>query len=198
MNFLSCIGSKTGLKTMSLRHAQRKNLSSLLRGALLCLALTPAFVTADQVCNTESLTAELPVSRLEVEGDTVKDSRTQLMWRRCFEGKSGKQCDGGELAQLSWPSALQHVEAVNADNRYGYTDWRLPNIKEIVSIADLRCSNPALSLEAFPAAPSVRIWSSTPYRFYPHFSWYVDTKDMLVDHIERSAKYGVLLVRNYE
>ncbi len=191
MNFLS----NSALTDTS---TTRTALSGLLCGFLLGALLVPGAGIADPVCNNQSLVPEFPETRLEIDGDTVRDTHTGLMWRRCFEGKSGKQCEGGELSQMSWPTALQYIEAVNADARYGFANWRLPNIKELGSIAELRCSNPALNPEAFPGAPAVRIWSSTPYRFYPHFSWYVDTKDMLIDHIERSAKYSVLLVRDDE
>lgn len=174
----------------------RTAVSGLLCGFLLLSLLGTAGAMADPVCNNQTLAPEFPETRLKIDGDVVRDTHTGLMWRRCFEGKSGKACEGGELAQMSWPGAFQYIEAVNADGRYTHTNWRLPNIKELGSIADLRCSNPALDPEAFPGAPVVRIWSSTPYRFYPHFSWYVDTKDMLIDHIERSARYSVLLVRD--
>lgn len=167
-------------------------------GVIMVLLLVSGSVDAEQICVRDTLRAETAIARLEVDGQVVKDPATGLMWRRCFEGVDGERCDNGEPSLMSWPAALLHIEKVNrAGDEQTFSDWRLPNIKEIASIADLQCSNPTLNPEAFPSAPSMRIWSSTPYEFYPHFSWYVDTKDLLVDHVERSARYGVWLVRTY-
>lgn len=170
----------------------------LFSGVIIVLLLVSGGVDAEQICARDTLKAETATAQLEVDGQVVKDPVTGLMWRRCFEGISGERCDSGEPRLMSWPAAFLHIEKVNqAGDDQTFTDWRLPNIKEIASIADLQCSNPTLNPEAFPSAPAMRIWSSTPYEFYPHFSWYVDTKDLLVDHVERSARYGVWLVRNY-
>ncbi len=170
-----------------------------LKTGMAILLMLPGLVTAVQICERDTLRPETAAVALEVDGDVVKDPVTGLMWRRCFEGVSGERCDSGEPSLMSWPAALLHIEDINqAGDAETYTDWRLPNIKEIASIADLQCSNPSLNADAFPSAPAMRIWSSTPYEFYPHFSWYVDTKDMLVDHVERSARYGVLLVRSFQ
>ena len=175
------------------------NMRYQISGLAMVFSLAPGLAAAEQVCVRDTLRAETAALRLEVSDDVVKDPVTSLMWRRCSEGVTGTNCDSGEPSLMSWPTALLHIEKINqSGNGQVFTDWRLPNIKEIVSIADLQCSNPSLNPEAFPSAPAMRIWSSTPYEFYPHFSWYVDTKDLLVDHVERSARYGVLLVRNYQ
>lgn len=177
----------------------KKPVKYLKAGMALLLTMAPGLVTAAQICERDTLRPETAAGKLEVDGDVVKDPVTGLMWRRCFEGVSGDSCDSGEPGLMSWPAALLHIEKINqAGDEANHTDWRLPNIKEIASIADLQCSNPSLNPEAFPSAPAMRIWSSTPYEFYPHFSWYVDTKDLLVDHVERSARYGVLLVRSFQ
>lgn len=176
-----------------------KTMKYLISGIAIIFSLVPGVVVAEQICVRDTLQPETAATQLEVDGDVVKDPVTGLMWRRCFEGVSGDSCEKGKPSLMSWPSAFLHIENVNkAGNDQTFTDWRLPNIKEIASIADLQCSNPTLHPDAFPSAPAMRIWSSTPYEFYPHFSWYVDTKDFLIDHVERSAHYGVWLVRNYQ
>jgi hypothetical protein len=42
--------------------------------------------------------------------------------------------DSGE--GLSWEEALAWVEEKNTENYRGYSDWRLPNAKELQSIVD--------------------------------------------------------------
>jgi hypothetical protein len=56
---------------------------------------------------------------------TVTDLATCLMW---------SQADSG--AGMNWSNALAFVQACNASNHLGNSDWRLPNAKELQSIVD--------------------------------------------------------------
>ena len=62
---------------------------------------------------------------------TITDQATGLMWMKCDSGhlKAGLGKDG----RLNWQQALQWAE--NLDYA-GYSDWRLPNAKELQSIVD--------------------------------------------------------------
>jgi hypothetical protein len=56
---------------------------------------------------------------------TVTDNATGLMW---------SQDDSG--TGMNWAEALAWVEQKNAENYLGYSDWRLPNAKEMQSLVD--------------------------------------------------------------
>jgi hypothetical protein len=56
---------------------------------------------------------------------TITDYATGLMWSQ----------DDSETG-LNWEEALAWVEQKNAQNYLGYSDWRLPNAKELQSIVD--------------------------------------------------------------
>ena len=56
---------------------------------------------------------------------TITDNATGLMW---------SQDDSG--SGLNWEEALAYIEAQNDANYLGYSDWRLPNVKELQSIVD--------------------------------------------------------------
>jgi len=56
---------------------------------------------------------------------TITDRATCLMW---------SQADSG--AGMDWAEALTWVQARNAENYRGHSDWRLPDIKELQSIVD--------------------------------------------------------------
>jgi len=56
---------------------------------------------------------------------TVTDAATGLTW---------SQADSG--TGMDWEEALAWVQEKNAENYLGYSDWRLPNVKELQSIVD--------------------------------------------------------------
>tara|TARA_R100000027_G_C2248410_1_gene93784 strand:- start:60 stop:761 length:702 start_codon:yes stop_codon:yes gene_type:complete len=56
---------------------------------------------------------------------TITDASTGLMWT---------QDDSGEA--MSWEEALAWAVEANANNYLGYSDWRLPNVKELQILVD--------------------------------------------------------------
>ena len=129
-----------------------------------------------------------------INGAEVTDQRTGLIWKRCAEGMgfSGTACTGiasGASVETALPMAA---------NQPG--GWRLPNIKELASIADLTRSNPALDTAIFPLMTANNInllfRTSTPDTDFPGYAYYVDFKDGASYAIDASYLYSVLLVRN--
>ena len=62
---------------------------------------------------------------LEPGDGTITDEATGLMWTREDSGSG-----------MNWQEALAWVQARNADNHLGHSDWRLPNAKELQSLVD--------------------------------------------------------------
>jgi hypothetical protein len=57
--------------------------------------------------------------------ETVTDRATGLMWPKSDSG-----------TPMSWQDGLAWVQGKNAANHLGYSDWRLPNAKELQSLLD--------------------------------------------------------------
>jgi len=62
---------------------------------------------------------------LDNQNGTISDLSTGLLWGKSDSGKG-----------MNWQEALSWVAEKNAKAYLGYTDWRLPNAKELQSIVD--------------------------------------------------------------
>ena len=100
------------------------------------------------------------------DGTEVTDSKTDLTWRRCSEGKSwnGSFCVGTAL-RLTNERALIHAQT--------QTGWRLPNVKELASIIDRSKRSPAIDTTAFPGTVTNWYWSSSPFVRKAGSAWVV-------------------------
>ncbi|MBF0265551.1 MAG: DUF1566 domain-containing protein [Gammaproteobacteria bacterium] len=110
-------------------------------------------------------------------GRYIFDNKTGLMWSRCSLGKLWNQkklnCEGNSL-KLSWQQALQKIEEFNLSSSSYFHDWRLPNIKELSSLANLSCTFPTINLEFFPDTESVDFWTSSVFENHPSRAWYIN------------------------
>jgi len=117
------------------------------------------------VCNS-AITANAPDERYSINGDgTVTDLWTGLMWKQCVEGQSGASCNTGTNSTFTWSAALTLVDTVNGSGGFAtHTNWRLPNIKELLSLVEFKCAAPARNKVAFPfnGASDYSYWSSSP------------------------------------
>ncbi|OGS31554.1 MAG: hypothetical protein A2218_04175 [Elusimicrobia bacterium RIFOXYA2_FULL_53_38] len=92
------------------------------------------------------------------------DNRTGLMWI------TNPRNDAGFVTTQNWQSALSSCAVtMNAGSGYGgYTDWRLPNVQELMSILYFGTYNPAISSTYFPGTVSDWYWTSTTAVWSPN------------------------------
>lgn len=105
-----------------------------------------------------------PTSSFDIINDgTIVDIRTQLMWKQCGLGQNDDNSCSGNPREFNWGEALQAVSNFNTSGGFaGFTNWRLPNIKELSFIVEYACSDPAINNEIFPNTSSSHYWSSSP------------------------------------
>jgi Protein of unknown function (DUF1566) len=87
------------------------------------------------------------------------------------------------------------ARAKSANTADSATGWRLPNVKELASLADKGCQSPAIDSTAFPSTPSSWYWSSSPYVGYSGNAWNVGFGGGLVSGYNRYGSSQVRLVR---
>jgi hypothetical protein len=90
---------------------------------------------------------------------TITDTATGLMWSKADSGEG-----------MDWEDALAWVQQKNEENYLGYSDWRLPNAKELQSIVDYTQSPQRTHTAAI--APVFEISSIIDERGETNYSFY--------------------------
>ena len=104
---------------------------------------------------------------------TVTDNLTGLIWLKLAN------CFG----LTTWTQALSDANglmtgACSLSDGSVATDWRLPNLKELLSLVDYGESSPALPLgHPFTSVQSSFYWSSSSLVSFPSFAWVVTMGD---------------------
>lgn len=120
----------------------------------------------------------------------VTDRKTGLTWRRCSEGQAWSN-NAGTCTGLA--SVFTHEQAlVRAKSQTG---WRVPNVKELSSLADRTRANPAIDPVAFPATPVNYYWTSTPVAGSSDWAWMINFDSGYVGGNGNPRSFGGLNVR---
>lgn len=96
----------------------------------------------------------------------------------------GSQCD-----------TQGYVQAVNQQSLCGASDWRMPTVGELYSIAHLGRTSPAIDTAYFPNTPSVFFWSASPTALVSDGAWYVSFGSGSVNWSPKEGNLRVRLVR---
>lgn len=162
---------------------------------MIILSLVLAGSVQAQTCNTSIIPAT-PNSRFMLyTNGTAFDKKTGLIWMRCALGQTwnsaAKTCNGTQTT-YSWQAALNAAEVASFA---GFSNWRLPNLKELSSIVERRCYDPAINLTVFPAETGSSFWSASPYANFSDFAWFVTFDDGDGYYVGKSDVSAVRLVR---
>ena len=111
---------------------------------------------------------------------TITDKATGLIWQKNSPDK-----------KMKWKQALEYCEHLSLN---GHSDWRLPNVEELRSIADYSKFDPTIDTKYFSAI-SYRFWSSTTYAPDTGDAWCVNFYNGDDDNDSKSSAYYVRAVR---
>ncbi|XDD45863.1 DUF1566 domain-containing protein [Leptospira sp. WS39.C2] len=112
---------------------------------------------------------------------TTFDQSTGILWKTCSEGLSGPTCainspgvTTGSFATLN--TSCLALNSANSGKGYaGFTSWRLPTMKELLSTNDAsKTSVTIFNQSALPATVNFAYWASTPYPPNLSDAWYLD------------------------
>ena len=173
-------------------------MSRVLQGGLWLTLLAMSYAVQAQTCHPESIPASTPNSQLQDNGDgTITDRKTGLIWKQCVEGLSGNTCAIGSAETFNWQQALQRAQTVNSSGGFaGFSDWRLPTIKELSSLVEHQCVDPAINLTRFPNASNHWLWSSSAVAGSADNAWGVYFNGGSTDWYNEDDYNQVRLVRS--
>jgi hypothetical protein len=148
----SCVTVGYGSGTLACGPGCRWDVSGCIAGAFPATGQTTCYQTAGGgviACPGTGQDGEKQAGAnlsYQDNGDgTVTDLNTGLMWE--------KQTDDGSINDrdqaFTFANAPTHIAALNGATFAGYTDWRLPNIRELQSLVNFGVANPAITSSAF-------------------------------------------------
>jgi Protein of unknown function (DUF1566)/Secretion system C-terminal sorting domain len=112
---------------------------------------------------------------------TIKDNLTGLTWQQVPNSDT-----------LTWENALIYAEGLTLG---GFSDWRLPNIKELQSINDERIINPSVSTTYFSTIGVKKYWSSTSLPNQTTRAWYLSTQFGITTYELKTVRQSLICVR---
>lgn len=77
------------------------------------------------------------------------------MWKQCTEDLISADCSAGTLASYTWKQALN---LASTEDFAGFTDWRVPNLKELRTVVARNCYNSSINETIFPNTPLSWFW----------------------------------------
>ena len=126
---------------------------------------TISYRTGDDGYHEKGVTSPSP--RFTDNGDgTVTDEQTGLMWAKNADLAGGA---------LTWNDAIDFANSLSLGNEgcgSNYTDWRLPNVKELQSLIDYGNHSPALpSGHPFITTNAISVQSSSTSIQRTTYNW---------------------------
>ncbi|SLM28552.1 exported hypothetical protein [Desulfamplus magnetovallimortis] len=119
----------------------------------------------------------------EDNGDgTVTDLNTGLMWQQRDDG-----------TEKTWQAACDYCDSLGLA---GYTDWRIPDRRELFSIVDLGRYNPAIDTDYFFDTKGDVYWSGSTYAVYTDYAWGVNFTSGSVSYFSKTYDDYVRCVRS--
>jgi hypothetical protein len=132
----------------------------------------------------------LPTKRFNFTDNILRDHYTKRMWL--------KQ-DNHLAFPVKWNEAFDIISEMKQQYAGGYSDWRLPNIRELESLVDLNRHSPALKPAPLIGKVAEGYWSSTTSVYEKRYAWVLYTRDGAIGvGYKPKPDFCVYAIRNFE
>lgn len=119
--------------------------------------------------------------------DIVLDLATGLIWPA--NGNAAGCNNGGAIV---WEAGITYAGGLNFA---GFTDWRMPNILELISLIDFTEETPVVYTDYFSNISASAYWTSTADARFTYWKWNVEFNRGTLDRNDRVALYKLWCVR---
>lgn len=139
----------------------------------------------------------------------VLDQSTKLIWEvktndQGIQGKdrlytwynSDSDINGGNAGTATSTGDTQYfIDRLNRNTLGERSDWRIPEISELISLLDISQSNPTIDTRFFPGTQSGCYWSTSPHAQNSGDAWLLNFNDATDDYRIKSTSCYVRAVR---
>ncbi len=130
---------------------------------------------------------------------TVLDKQKNLTWMRCTLGQEwiADHCEGLST-RFPWWDLKKNVSTFNEEGGFNEkTDWRLPTKKELETLIEPTCFDPAINKTLFPLTAPSGYWASDVFNHSaPKYAWLVFFLHGQAYFSDKSVDWFVRLVRD--
>ena len=139
------------------------------------------------------------VWEMKTSDGSIHDRTRKFTWCDTNPATNGgNQGTCGTATGAAATDTQAFIRALNDAQFGGYSDWRLPSIKELLSLVDLGAMFPSIDDAWFPntvSSSDARYWSSTTSAKYASDVWLVYFTEGSGSYFFKSDKYYVRAVR---
>jgi hypothetical protein len=158
------VGSSSKTTTAGVLAVRSTTANSSSNAAVRQTGLTTSSASGDDGALRKGIT--WPAGRFSGTAQgAISDALTGLEWAKDANAPGPSVCRAG--VWKSWADALSHMTCLNANKYLGYSDWRLPNRRELHSLIDFgRTNSPVVpSNHPFTNVKSDYYWTSSTNAF---------------------------------
>ena len=157
--------------------------------------------------NVTGLTWEL---KAPSGGGGLRDSAHTYTWYSANAASNGGNagdlgtdtCGGTLSAYSNQCNTANYVAAVNATSLCGYTDWRMPSIRELLSLVDFSVpatsGTPTIDATYFPNTQFDYYWAANNFSSLPVNALHIFFADSSINYGPKTNNFYVRLVRGGE
>ena len=121
----------------------------------------------------------------------VQGSDRMFTWYNPDDATNG----GYEGTTTPYGDTQYYIDWLNRKQLGGQSNWRMPEISELISLINVSKNSPHIAIQFFPNTQSGCYWTSTPHAQYSGDAWIVDFSDATDDYISKAHSCHIRAVR---